>query len=247
LSAELILVVVAGTVAGGFVSGMSGFAFGMVAYSIWAWFLAPGLMAPMVVFGSLLAQLLSLGAVRRSLHWRLLAPFLIGGAVGVPIGVGLLAHVDLEKFRATVGAVMIAYSLFMLRGRPSRHPIAVGRWADGAIGIVGGIMAGLAGLSGVAPTIWCTLRGWDKDVQRSVFQSFNLAMHVATLTAYAIAGTVTAELTPIFAVMAPAVIVPAWAGVKLYTRISESAFRRLVLTLLLLSGAVLLVSTATHR
>ena len=242
MTASLVLVVVAGTVAGGFVSGVSGFAFGMVAYSVWAWFLAPGLMAPMVVFGSLLAQLLSLGAVRRSLHWRLLAPFLIGGVAGVPLGATLLPLVDLDAFRATVGAVMIVYSLFMLAGRGVRLRLPAGRWADAVVGVVGGVMAGLAGLSGVAPTIWCTLRGWEKDVQRSVFQTFNLSMHVATLSAYAIAGRITAEFTPMFAIIAPAVVIPAWAGAHLYARLSDSAFRRLVLVLLAVSGTVLLGS-----
>jgi len=246
LSAALIVVVVAGTVAGGFVSGMSGFAFGMVAYSIWAWFLAPALMAPMVVFGSLLAQLLSLGAVRRSLHWRLLAPFLAGGMAGVPLGAALLPRVDLDRFRAAIGAVMIVYSLFMLVGRRVRLDVEIGRWADAAVGLVGGVMAGLAGLSGVAPTIWCTLRGWEKDVQRSVFQTFNLAMHVATLSAYAIGGHITAELTPMFAVMVPAVVVPTWAGVRLYARLSDGAFRRLVLVLLAVSGSVLLGAVVTR-
>jgi hypothetical protein len=52
---------------------------------------------------------------------------------------------------------------------PLRHG---GRAADTIAGLIGGVMGGLAGLTGPVPTLWCTLRRWDKDVQRSVFQSF---------------------------------------------------------------------------
>src|SRR5690554_960767 len=100
----LVLVVTLGTLAGGFVSGLSGFAFGMVALSIWIWSLDPQMLAPMVVFGSLVAQLASLGVVRRGLVWRRLLPFLVGGAAGVPLGFLLLRLIDPTEFRAAVGA-----------------------------------------------------------------------------------------------------------------------------------------------
>ena len=43
--------------------------------------------------------------------------------------------------------------------------------------------------------------------------------------------------------MFPAVIIPTLLGARLYRRINEVAFRRIVLGLLLLSGVVLLGST----
>ncbi len=238
----LVLVVTLGTLAGGFVSGLSGFAFGMVALSIWIWSLDPQMLAPMVVFGSLVAQLASLGVVRRGLVWRRLLPFLVGGAAGVPLGFLLLRLIDPTEFRAAVGAVLVVYCSFMLL-RPELPPSAWGgRVADVVAGFVGGTMGGLAGLSGPVPTIWCMLRGWEKEVQRAVFQSFNLAMHVITLTVYASGGLLTPAIGTVFAVMLPAVLLSTWLGTRLYRRLSDSGFRLVVLCLLLLSGTVLLIS-----
>ena len=87
------------------------------------------------------------------------------------------------------------------------------------------------------------MRGWDKDVQRCIFQSFNLAMQAIAMVIYWHDGILTPALGKIFLLMAPAVIVPTILGARLYKRINASAFRRLVLSLLLLSGLVLLVST----
>jgi uncharacterized membrane protein YfcA len=95
----LILAVLVGTVGAAFVAGLSGFAFGMIGLSVWAWVLEPRLLSPMVVFGSLVAQLVSLGAVRRGHSWRRLLPFLIGGIAGVPLGVRLLDVIGLRETR----------------------------------------------------------------------------------------------------------------------------------------------------
>ena len=228
-----------GAAAAGFTSGLSGFAFGLVGLSIWAWLLEPQLLAPIVVAGSLASQLVSYFGLRQTIDWRRVAPFLIGGAVGVPFGTLALGHIDLRWFRGVTGALMIVYCggmLLVANLPPIRHG---GRLADGIAGMIGGIMGGLAGLTGPVPTLWCNLRRWDKDAQRAVFQTFNLVMHFLTLSSYAVTGHLTREFAALFAWMLPAILLATLVGNRLYTRLSEAAFRRMVLMLLLVSGCVL--------
>jgi uncharacterized membrane protein YfcA len=166
-----------------------------------------------------------------------------GGVIGVPIGSMLLPHVDQTIFRGVIGLLLVLWCPAMLvaGGRPRPNGNRA-HWADGGAGLVGGILGGLAGLSGPAPTLWCVLRGWSRDVQRSAIQSFNLAMHILTLIAYSSTGTITTETLNMFLVILPAVLIPTWLGTKLYARIDERTFRRVILVLLSLSGAVLLIS-----
>jgi uncharacterized protein len=243
VSLGVILAVLGGTVAGAFVSGLSGFAFGMVALTVWAWALDPRLISPLIVFGSLVAQLMSLGAVRHGFSWRRLMPFLIGGALGVPLGVWLLGVIDLRMFRGVTGALLIIYTTGSLLARELPALTHGGRLADGVVGLIGGVMGGLAGLSGPVPVLWCTLRRWDRDAQRAVFQSFNTAVHVIALTGDWWHGILTETVGWTFAVMLPAIVAPTWLGARLYHRISEPAFRRLILVLLLISGGVLVGSS----
>jgi len=242
MTVSVMAAIVVGTSLAGFVQGLSGFAFALVAMSVWAWSIEPQLAGPMVVWGSWIGQVLSLGAVRGGLLWRRAVPFVLGGVAGVPVGAWLLRYVDVGLFRGGVGVVLVCYCSTMLFAR--RLPVLArgGRLADGAVGAVGGVMGGLGGLTGPAPTLWCTLRGWDKDAQRSVFQVFNLSMHSLTLTVYFFDGTLTAAMVPAFALMIPVAILPTFAGVLLYRRVDDRAFRRLVLLLLLLSGILLLAS-----
>jgi uncharacterized protein len=80
----------------------------------------------------------------------------------------------------------------------------------------------------------------DKDVQRGVFQSFNLFMNALTLAAYAMSGLITAEALRLFALVAVAMVAPTFLGARVYARLSHSAFRQLILVVLFLSGIVLL-------
>lgn len=230
----------------GFVQGLSGFAFGLVAMSFWAWSLTPQVAGPMTVFGSVLGQTLSLQVLRRGFAWRRAAPFLAGGMLGVPIGVALLSHINPLLFKAAVGSLLVLWCPAMLFADLMPRVAAGGAWADGAAGLVGGVMGGLAGLTGPAPALWCMLRGWEKDEQRSIFQSFNLLMNALTLAVYLASGLITVETLRLFAVVALAMLVPTFLGTWLYSRLDNAAFRRLVLIVLFLSGIVLLGSIVAH-
>jgi uncharacterized membrane protein YfcA len=235
--------VVLGTLAGGLVQGVSGFAFGLVAMTVWVWVVSPQIAGPLVVFGSLVGQVLSIRAVRSGFDGRRVCPFVLGGCIGTPIGVWLLHFIDQTVFKLTVGLVLLVYCPLMLCLRTAPRITAGGRLADGGVGLIGGMMGGLGGLNGPAPTLWCWLRGWSRHEQRAVFQVFSLSMQSLTLAMYAASGLITRETLFLFALIAPSMIVPTLLGVRLYARFSDAAFRRVVLVLLSLSGTVLLVAS----
>ena len=167
---HLIIFVALGAAVGGFVQGLSGFAFGLTAMAIWAWSIEPVPAGPLVAFGTLFGQLLSIGTVRRGLDAGLIWPFVAGGILGVPLGVALLPHLDPLMFKLGVGVLLLLWCPAMLVSREIPRITGGGRLADGLVGWIGGIMCGIAGLNGPAPTLWTTLRGWERDRQRAVFQ-----------------------------------------------------------------------------
>lgn len=234
-----LLIVLAGAAAAGFAQGVSGFAFSLVALSIWAWAVEPQLAAPMSVFGALVGQLVALPWVWRGFDLRKLLPLVVGGLIGVPLGALLLQWLDPILFRFGLGLFLLVYCPLMLLLPADFSWPHGGRAADGTAGFVGGVLGGLAGISGPVPTLWTTLRGWDKDTQRGVLQAFNITMHMATLTAYALSGAITGEILVMFAWIAPALAIPAVLGVLLFRRLATRTFRRMILLLLLVSGLTL--------
>src|SRR5262245_31411130 len=108
--------------------------------------------------------------------------------------------------------------------------------ADAGIGLVNGVLAGLTGLPGFIITIWCQLRGWTKDLQPPVFQPVMLAPIVINVISLSVAGAVTPDVVQLFLLGLPAMLAGIWGGFKLYGKLDDVAFRKLMLLLLLVSG-----------
>ncbi|KTC22636.1 permease [Pseudomonas putida] len=240
------LIVTVGAVVAGFVQGLSGFAFGLVAMSFWAWVLDPKLAATLAVFGALTGQVVAAISVRRGFNMQRLLPFVLGGLAGIPLGVALLPSLDMNWFKAILGTLLVSWCPAMLFAKNLPKITAEGKIADGVIGMAGGIMGGLGGFTGTVPTLWCTLKGYDRDVQRSIIQNFNLSMLLVTMGTYLSTGIATREMLPYFAIVAPAMLIPTFLGTRLYIGISDVQFRRVVLSLLTVSGISLLISSVPN-
>ncbi len=233
--------IIAGAATAGFVQGLSGFAFSMVSLSFWAWGLEPQRAAVLATVGGLTGQILAALVVRRGSRWRVLWPFIAGGLCGVPLGVLLLPHIDLRAFKLLIGSLLVVWCPLMLFS--SRLPqLRAGRAADAAAGAIGGLMGPLGGFTGAVPTLWCTLRGMERDEQRAVVQNFNLTMLAVSTAAYLQRGLIKPALYADLAIVAAALTLPALLGMRVYIGISPLAFRQLVLGLLTLSGLAMLAS-----
>ena len=239
-SLELPLFLVA-TFAGALVAGLSGFAFGLVAASIWLCILTPLQTATLIVAFGLIVQGYSVWKLRSSLDWKKLAPFVLGAALGVPVGVGILTGANPAHVRIGVGAFLVLYSLYALF-RPAIEPVkAGGAAADAGVGFLNGMLGGITGLAGILVTIWCGLRGWPKDVQRTVFQPVAVATFLMSALWIGARGAITADTIKLFLIGLPALLAGTWLGLRLFGRLNEAAFRKLVLVLVLASGVVLVI------
>lgn len=236
------ILIVVGAVLGGFVSGLTGFGTGITALPVWLYAVSPTLAAPLVVLCSLTAQLQTIHRIRHAIDWRRILPFVAGGALGVPVGTAILPLVEVEAFRRFVGGILIAYCLTLIATRAGALRIAAGRLADGCVGLAGGVLGGLAGLSGIPPILWSRFRSWDKDAQRSLFQVFNLSILALSGVSMAMAGFVTRDLFLLALVALPGTIVGAYIGRRLYDRLETARFDTIVLALLGLAGLTLVLN-----
>src|SRR6184192_2502526 len=143
--------------------------------------------------------------------------------------------------RAGVGALLVLYSLYALL-RPTIAPVkAAGAAVDAGIGFLNGVLGGITGLAGILVTIWCGLRGWPKDVQRTVFQPVAVAIFAMSALWIGVTGAITPEVIKLFLIGLPALFAGTWLGLKLFGRLDETTFRKIVLGLLLTSGVLLVV------
>ena len=232
------LIFLIGSLIAGFIQGLTGFAFGLVAMSFWVWALSPQLAAPLVVFASLWGHIISLSSEKKNYHFNksLVLPYIVTGVIGVPIGTWLLDKVQPETFKLVLGTFLVVWSPLMLFNPKINFIQKSGKIADSFVGFLGGILGGLGGFSGSLPSAWVTLKNLSKDKQRYIMRHFNFSIQICAMIAYLIHGNITAEHLPYMMTLLITVSLPAILGAKLFYKISEIQFKRIVLSLLFFSG-----------
>jgi uncharacterized membrane protein YfcA len=177
---------------GGFVSGFSGFAMGLVVSGVWLHIITPMQTATLIAGYGRLTQGYGIFKLRQTLDLQKAWPLALGTIIGIPIGVSTLAYLDPIYLRFGVGVLLVLYTTYGLT-RPVFAPMKIGVGADIASGVSNGFLGGLTGLGGVISTISCQWRGWPKDVQRAVFQPVLFVAFVVISISQAVAGTITNE------------------------------------------------------
>ena len=233
-----------GAALAGFVEGAAELEFPLVALALWAWVLPPQLAAPLAVFGALLGAVAGLFPLRGGFDLKRLAPFVVGGALGVPLGVFLLHNADPLRFRLAIGALLTLYAICAMAIRDSARLKAGGIGVDAFVGVVGGVLGGLCGLAAAPPAIWTRLRGWKREPRRMTIKAFAIVVAVMTLVAYARTGVVDPGDLRLFAVVAPAALVASFLGARLVGKGGAWTVGRIALLLMLASGVALLVGAA---
>ncbi|MGE9010027.1 sulfite exporter TauE/SafE family protein [Leptospira interrogans] len=236
-----------GALAGGFVSGLAGFGTALMALGIWLYVLPPSLAVPLVLICSVSSQISTLPTMWKVLDFKLAAPFVIGGLGGMPIGALLVAQAEPQIFKLSVGVMLLVFpaALFFVR-KPMAFAFG-GKPADAVVGFAGGILGGLAGLSGPLPTLWASVRGWTKDQRRGVFQIFNGSVLGAALLLQIISGFVKWEVFWLALLALPGTLIGAWIGARTYQALSDRNFYDIVLGLLFLSGLALVWSSIAPK
>ena len=236
-------VILLGALAGGFVNGLTGFGTALTAIPVWIHVLSPPLAGALGAAAGVTGQLQMIHLIWHAVEWRRVAPFILAGLAGVPLGTWALPMIDIRLFKLGIGCVLILYcsfSLFAERLARTGLSAAGGRVADALVGFGGGIMSGLAGLSGPLPIMWATFKPWSRDEKRALFQIFNLTILFATVCSSAIAGLLPSAFWHALLICVPATFVGVRLGAFAYGHLDDRRYDRVVVSLLLATGVSLI-------
>src|SRR4029077_1688883 len=125
---------VAATFVAALVTGVAGFAFGLIAAAVWLHVLTPLQTTTLIAAFGLIVQGYSVWKLRRAIKLQRLLPLLIGSLVGVPIGVAILRWTPVAELRIAVGVCLVLFSLYTLARPQSGKVTAGGGLADGGAG-----------------------------------------------------------------------------------------------------------------
>ena len=238
MSADVILYLVLGACAGGFINGLAGTGTALFALGFYLVVLPPIQAVAIVALMSVLAGLQGLWIVRheiRAQKARLLR-FLLPGLVGVPLGLSLLQVIDAGTLRLSIAVLLILYGGYFgfrssLPTFSRRTPII-----DAGVGGIGGVLGGAASVSGALPGMWLSLRPWTKGETRAVLQPYNVVILSTTVTLLATKGAYNQTALAALLITLPVGLIAAQIGIAVFKRLSDQGFRRLLVLLTFTTG-----------
>lgn len=143
---ETLLITVFGVFAAALLRGFTGFGFGLAAVPLLSLELPPAKVVPFVVTLQVIVGVGGLRHAWRLCDWRAVRGLSPGLVAGIPIGVAVLIAFGANPVRLAIGGVILASVLLLWRG--FRLPPVPSRVLTAAIGLLAGVMSGLASMGG---------------------------------------------------------------------------------------------------
>jgi len=215
---------------GAAVQSATGFGFALV--------LSPALFAVMEP-AEAVTVLLALGAAlnllvlleRHDARWSRLPPLILPALPGLALGAVVLAALSREPLQIGVGVAVIAAGLWQLRDRD-----AAGRVPATVAGFLSGLLTTSISINGPPLVLWLEAQALRPAEFRATLAAAFLALNIAGWAVLGIAGDATADLGELF-VLLGIVLVGHALGVLAFRRLDHERFYRLVLMLVLVTGA----------
>jgi uncharacterized protein len=221
------------------------FSFGgaLIALPLLAFMLDVKVATPLMTILSTVIAVLVLITKWRDIHlqhaWRL-----IGAAcVGIPIGIGFLTNVDVQRVKLVLALTVIVFTL--LNMFPIKQLRLRKRWPALIFGFISGVFGGAYNLSGPPIVLYGTLSGWDPATFRATIQSYALWTNLFALAGYAVTGHLTAEVLRYVFYALPVLGLAIYLGNWLHRVIPSQQYLLYVRLLLLGLGLSLLSATFT--
>ena len=235
-----LLILLSGAFLGAFVQGATGFGSGLLINAFWLHIMEPSYAIPLNVVTSLFISGVPIYKLRKKLDFSKLKQFAIFGVVGIPIGMYLLVISDPSKLKFSIGILLVIYAVLMLK--ISSFSINVNNKSiNNLVGFISGVIGGLTALLGIIPVAWFSVQRLPKNTKRGTYEPFIFITSIAAIISFAFAGLYKIEMIFDLLKIIPALLVGSWLGIKIYNKINDNLFRKVVLGLILLSGLFLVI------
>ncbi|MGZ8262728.1 MAG: sulfite exporter TauE/SafE family protein [Burkholderiales bacterium] len=223
--------------------GSTGFG-GAVGMPLLALVIPIKLLVPAWTLLGIASSLTIVGRERRHVSAGTVLSFLPWCAAGVAIGLYFFASLDGRTLARGLGAVVLIYGAHSLW--LTFRPAASGSIPGAALAPAASTLAGIVGaLFGAMATIFMVVyldtRRLTKDAFRATISAMLLILSIGRGAGYYAVGEFTRDALVLFAAALPAMLVGMYIGNRVHLTMSEIAFRRLVIAVLLVSGVALLM------
>ncbi len=223
------------------VTRITGFGFALLSMPIVAALLGP---RDAVVASTMLGVVISAITLWHSRHgavWSIAARLTLGALVGLPLGLLVLDHASESVLKIVIGLVVLLATALIARGQVRVEPR---RSVDVAAGVLGGALATSTGVNGPPVVIALQAKGLDPLAFRATIAAHFIAVNTVAIALFGVGGRLTSRALLAAACGVVPLVAGSEVGRRLVSHVDQRRFRRIVLTLLVLSAASAIASVA---
>lgn len=225
--------------ASGFVSGLAGFGYALVATPLCSLVISPVSAVVLITLCGMAPAVQNFVAFRKEVDRPIALRMGSAALLGMPLGLLVLETVSDTPLRLTIGAVVTVIALMLLSGISIKR---ASNRTDLLFGFLSGVLNTSTGTNG--PPIVLNLRAHQMSIPRfrgTISTLFILAQTIAVVL-FGSRGRVHLDLVIVTLVSLPIQTVVVLAGQRLSLRLGQHRFDRVVLVLLLASGAAAMIN-----
>ena len=222
----------------GFIQGLAGFGFGMVAMSLSPLLIDIKQANVLVAILILLDCLFVTWSVRHAVDFRKILPIFSGAMVGVPIGVYLLKVLQPKIIKITLGIILIVFSTYSIFRKESIKRIRR-RWAF-PVGILSGILNGVINIGGPPVIIYTHYQKWDKDSIKATLTAYFTICSAYKVVVLLLSKFVTLEIIKMGGILLPIVFFGSFLGFVWFEKVNKEQMRKITFSILISLGLLLL-------
>lgn len=215
-----------------------GFGTALVAMPLLTFVLGLATATPLVALVGLTTIAVLFWRTRQHVDLRATWQLLLASAVGIPLGLLLIRFAPDRGVRATLGVVLVAFSVYNLT-RPALPSLRGRLWVV-PFGLAAGVLGGAYNTNGPPVVFYGALRHWPADRFRATLQGYFLPAAVLICGGHALAGLWSWRVFQLYALSLPALLLGLLVGAGLGRRIPAHLFGRVLYAGLIVLGALLL-------
>jgi uncharacterized membrane protein YfcA len=230
-----------GVFAASILRGFTGFGFGLASVPILSLALSPTQVVPLVVVLQVLVGALGLKDAVRQCDWRAVTMLFPGTILGVPLGLLILTELHPNLVRLVIGAVILVSVVLIHRG--ARLPSNPSRLLSATVGLVSGIINGLASMGGPPVVVYLLAIGHSTARLRATTIVYFMLSALVTAIPMAYRGLITRDILIWSIASVPALFVGSRLGTWAFHR-ARPAHHKATALLVLIVLSVFLIGRA---
>ena len=223
----------------GLAKGFAGFGAGIILTILLSFVYGPVQAVAMLMVLDLLALIQMMPRAAGQTDWRLIGPLALISCLLAPVGLYALLSVEPDTMRRAIGVVVLSMALIMLSGW--RYRGATRPAVTGGVGVLAGLLMGGTGLGGPPVILYVLSQPEPARRARAGMVSYFAVVTVFMIVVLAWRSAINELTLWRCAILAPWFGFTIWVGSHLFQLGSEAAFRKIVLSILVVAGLAAII------